>query len=106
MPEEGVPAAHARWLAGHLLAHSLERITARDIGRVYRDLRGKRPEAELAMSVLEDAGWVQREAGRADSASWAINPRLHTKFSAAAAAERDRREAVRELIRRKVEIEG
>jgi hypothetical protein len=104
MPEEGLPAAHARWAAGHILAHGLERITARDIGRVYRDLRGKRAEAELAMSVLEDAGWVQREACRADSASWAINPGLHTKFSAAAVAERDRREAVRELIREKVEI--
>ncbi|MBL8660601.1 MAG: DUF3987 domain-containing protein [Rhodospirillales bacterium] len=105
MPEEGQPAAHARWLAGYILAHGLERITARDIGRVYRDLRGKRAEAELAMSVLEDAGWAQRsEVGRADSASWAINPGVHTKFSAAAAIERDRRETVRELIRQKVDM--
>jgi hypothetical protein len=103
MPEEGEPSAHARWLAGHILAHRLECITARDIGRVYRHLRGKRAETDAAMSVLVDTGWaVPFETSRADSLSWRINPAVHEHFSAAAAMERDRRDRVREIIRQKV----
>ena len=104
MPEEGEPAAHARWLAGHILAHRLECITARDIGRVYRHLRGKRGETDAAMSVLVDTGWaVPSETSRTDSLSWNVNPAVHEHFSAAAAIERNRRDHVREIIRQKVE---
>jgi hypothetical protein len=32
---------HARWIAGHILAHpELERLSPREIGRAYRELRG------------------------------------------------------------------
>jgi Protein of unknown function (DUF3987) len=34
MPEEGALASHARWIAGHILSHRLDHITARDIGRL------------------------------------------------------------------------
>ena len=58
MPEEGAPAAHARWLAGHVLAHKSDTITAREIGRAYRPLRGKPIVIEQTMAVLCDAGWA------------------------------------------------
>ena len=34
-----VQTGHAQWIAGHILAHRLDRITSRDIVRAYRDLR-------------------------------------------------------------------
>jgi hypothetical protein len=99
LPEEGAPTAHARWIAGHVLAHKLERVIARDIGRAYRPLRGKALETEQAMAVLCDAGWSRRIEGRHDSPRWAINPAIHTRFEQTAAAERDRRQRVLKSIR-------
>ena len=60
MPEEGAAAGHARWIAQHILAHGAATITSSEIGRVYRDLRGKVTEIAAAMDVLVDTGWVQR----------------------------------------------
>ena len=58
LPEEGAPAAHARWIAGHILAHGAQDITAREIGRAYSALRGKPGENRRAMDILVDAGWA------------------------------------------------
>jgi hypothetical protein len=99
LPEEGAPTAHARWIAGHVLAHKLERVIARDIGRAYRPLRGKALETEQAMAVLCDAGWSRRIEGRHDSPRWSINPAIHARFEQTAAAERDRRQRVLKSIR-------
>jgi hypothetical protein len=54
------------------------------------------------MGVLFDAGWVMETDTRADCLCWRVNPAVHGRFKAAAEAEKQRREAVRELIRKKV----
>jgi Protein of unknown function (DUF3987) len=102
MPEEGLPASHARWIAGYILAHRSEQIRAREIGRAYRALRGKPQEIIDIMGVLSDAGWAIPANTRVDSACWRVNPAVHGRFKEAAEAEAKRRETVRELIRKKV----
>lgn len=99
MPDEGAPATHARWIAGHILAQGKESITARDIGRAYRPLRGRSRDASEAMSMLVDAGWATPTDARHDSVAWTINPVVHTCFAAAAAKERERRAQVHATIR-------
>ena len=58
LPEAGSPATHARWIAGHVLAHGLDNITASKIGRAYRELRGKLKDLELSLYYrrLSDLG--------------------------------------------------
>jgi hypothetical protein len=104
LPDEGSPAIDARWLAGHMLVSPAEKITAREIGRAYRRLRGKHAEIGDAMGVLCDAGWAKPiDAPRHDSAQWAINPAIHTVFAKAATAEKERRAQVVTAIRARAE---
>jgi hypothetical protein len=51
--------SHAQWIAGHILAHRMERITSRDIVRAYRDLRPPEARAELdaVMTSLTTISW-------------------------------------------------
>jgi hypothetical protein len=102
MPEEGAPAAHARWIAGHVLAHGHNEILARDIGRGYRPLRGRPAEIEQAMAVLCDAGWAARVESRVDSMRWRINPAVHSIFAEAAKREQERRERTQKVIRKRI----
>ena len=90
-----------RRLAG-ILAHRAEYITASEIGRAYRPLRGKPAGIGEAMAVLNDAGWTRPVESRHDGARWAINPAAYKVFAAAAAAERDRRAQVRQAIKTQV----
>ena len=99
---DGDGLSHARWIAGHILTHKLDHITARDIGRACRQLRGKPLEIAAAMDVLDHADWTAPDAARTDSMRWTINPSVHTRFAAAAEAERAERAKVRDLIRRQV----
>jgi len=98
MPEEGAPAAHARWIAGYILTRRAEHIAASEIGRAYRPLRGKPGEIAEAMAVLNDVGWTTPSEARHDGARWSINPAVHQVFEAAALAERERRMQVRQAI--------
>jgi hypothetical protein len=102
LPEEGAPVAHARWIAGYILAHQSDHITAREIGRAYRPLRGKPLEVDQAIAVLCDASWAIPSEGRHDGARWRVNPAVHVRFAAAAAHEKKRRETVLATIRRQV----
>jgi hypothetical protein len=102
MPEDGAPTAHSRWLAGYILAHRSDAITAREIGRAHRPLRGKPVEIDQAMAVLTDAGWAVPAEGRSDGARWSVNPAVHLKFAVAAQAEKERRAHVTAAIRAKV----
>jgi hypothetical protein len=102
MPEEGAPAGHARWIAGHILAHKLDTIAARDIGRAYRPLRGKPIDTHQAMDVLGDAGWTSPAPARSDSMRWSVNPAVHTLFEHAAKTEKERRERIFKTIRANV----
>jgi hypothetical protein len=89
---------HARWIAGHILAHGLSRMTARDVGRAYHDLRGDTAGIARAMGLLEHAGWVRSDQ-HPKAPKWEVNPVVHALFAERAAAERARRERIRELIR-------
>lgn len=99
---DGKEQANARWIAEHILANKLTHITARDVGRAFRPLRGKLLEIAASMDVLTHAGWTLQTEARADGLRWKINPAVHTRFAAAAAAEKARRRAVRGLIKRKM----
>ncbi len=58
-----VQTSHAQSIAGHILAHRMDRITSRDIVRVYRDLRHPEARAELdaVMASLTTVGWLEPE---------------------------------------------
>jgi hypothetical protein len=96
-------AGHARWIAGHILAHGLDRITSRDIARAYSALRSPEAKDGLAsvMASLVTVGWLEPEpptnAFKPVSA-WAVNPAVHLAFEARAAREREEREQTRERI--------
>ncbi len=103
MPEDGFIGSHARWIAGYILARECRSISMSQIGRAYRELRGKTREFQIVMQFLSDAGWVApEEQTRHDSFVWRVNPAVYTVFSARAKEERERREQVRELIKIKV----
>jgi hypothetical protein len=94
---------HARWIAGHILAHHLDRITSRDIVRAYGALRAPEAKDELVsvMASLVTIGWLEPEeptnAFRPVS-TWAVNPAVNVTFEARAAREREAREQTRERI--------
>lgn len=105
LPEDG-SASHARWIAEYVLARKSEQVTARELGRANRKLRGKAVAIVEAMAVLVDAGWataIDGGRGRVDSTAWRINPLIHTRFASVAERERERRAEIRQLIRQKVE---
>ena len=54
---------HAQWIAGHILAHGLDRITTRDVVRAYRALSSPEDKDELAavMASLVSVAWVEPE---------------------------------------------
>jgi hypothetical protein len=88
---------HARWVACHILAHRLQQVSARDIGRVYHELRGDIPGIVRTMGLLEHAGWA-RGGQHPKTPKWEINPAVHARFVGRAAAERARRDRIQELI--------
>ena len=92
------PIDSARWIAGHILAHGLQGITRRDIGRASLGLRGKTQPIMDAMEVLADTAWV-RSDGVSASPSWTVNPLVHVTFPELAAKERSERMQTREKIR-------
>ena len=91
--------SHARWVAGHLLSRKLDSISARDVGRAYREIRGDRAEIIATMELLDHAGWVQPHPDRPRDTAWLVNPRIHSTFAFSAVAEKAKREAVREQVR-------
>ena len=92
---------HVRWMAGYILAHGTAQLSARDIGRVYRELRGDDAGILQTMVTLEHAGWCKSD-NHPKRPKWAINPEVHSRFAVKAEEERKRREQTRELIKRKI----
>ena len=90
---------HARWVAGYVLSRRLQSITARDIGRAYREVRGKGAEIAATMDLLDHAGWVAPDPDRPKGSAWLINPRVHDVFCGQAAGEKARRNALRTQVR-------
>jgi hypothetical protein len=92
-------AAHARWIAGYLLAHGLRTVTLREIGRAYRNLRGDHQAIREAMGALEIAGWVKPvDINGKPPSRWEVFPLVHRKFAARGDAERIRRDAEKAKI--------
>jgi hypothetical protein len=96
--------ADPMWVAGHILAHGLTDISANQIGRAYRKLRGDKRAIRRTMDTLELLGWV-KPAGRgkrgvnpSDVAKWDVNPLVHTMFATRAEKEAaERRDTVAKI---------
>jgi hypothetical protein len=102
-----VQTGHAKWIAGHILAHGSMRITVRDVVRAYIQLRAPEARDELhsVMASLVAIGWLDPEPRRnplADVSTWRVNPAVHTLFAARAEREREERERrARETVERR-----
>jgi hypothetical protein len=102
-----VQTGHAKWIAGHILAHRLDRIAVRDVVQSYKALRAPemRGELESVMASLAAADWLDPELPRnpfKPVIAWRVNPRVHALFAERAEQERqERRERQEETIRRK-----
>ena len=88
---------HARWIAGHILAKKIYKITARDIYRAYRELRNDPDAINKAMQALTVSGWVKpTKFGKNNlPQKWLINLQVHIIFAERAKIEKKRRQEVR-----------
>ena len=100
---------HARWIAGFILAHELQRITTRDVVRAYGAL--KAPESKdvltAVMASLVTIGWLEPEVPAYPMkpvSAWGVNPKVHSLFADRAARERDAREKARVDIMADIEV--
>ena len=86
-------------VAGHILAHRLEKVTNRDVQRGDRTMRRltKRDTQEV-FEQLEALGWLTRTPGPRQAQHWMVNPKVHVRFAERAAKEAAQRAATRELI--------
>ena len=100
---------HARWIAGHILAQKLERITTRDVVRAYGALRAPECKVELAdvMASLVTVSWLEPEVPSNPMKpvwAWTVNPAVHSLFADKAARERVLREKARADIAADIEV--
>jgi hypothetical protein len=90
--------ADMEWIAGYILAHRSDEVSAREIKRGNHEMTDD--SIRDAMNVLTEANWlgqpVEERAKR--SISWPVNPRVHVLFAERAAAERQRREETKRVI--------
>lgn len=91
----------ARWIAGHILAHKLEKITGRDVAQAYFPEKKKNDDRLFAaMAILTNANWLRVPVTERNGQSvvWTVNTRVHTRFAALAEREATRRTAIRQRI--------
>ncbi len=94
--KNNVDDRNTRNVAGHVLAHGLQSVTA---FQIERSLHLDRVDIDTVMARLQAAGWAEPVAHRADGAKWAINPKVHDgRFADRAARESSEREAIRRRI--------
>jgi hypothetical protein len=103
--------AHARWIAGHILANKFKKITARDIYRAYREFRSDLEGADheginRAMAGLVIAGWVKPLGNnkRGYYTRWEVNPAVYSIFAEKANTEKQRREEIKTSIQQAAEF--
>jgi Protein of unknown function (DUF3987) len=102
-----VQTGHVKWVAGHILANDLDRITVRDVYRAYTALSAPEDRDELhsVMASLVSLGWLDPEQPRNPLnpvASWRVNPRVHATFTERSEQERqERRQRQEETIARR-----
>lgn len=94
---------HARWIAGHILAQGLERVSVFEIRRAFSALSDDVRAIETATQVLELGAWITPDGKRAARHDFAkmkfrVNPRVHEMFAERADRERIEREAAKERI--------
>jgi hypothetical protein len=88
-------------VAGHVLAHKLERVTNRDIQRGDRTMRKlTRRDVDAIFEQLDALGWVIRTPGPrpSDPPHWIVNPVVHQKFAERGQAEAERRQRARTML--------
>jgi hypothetical protein len=88
-------------IAGHILAHKLDKITNRDVQRGDRTMRGLKDfEIRPLLEQLAALGWLERiDPPRPSSAPhWQVNPAVHLRFAERGKRENDRRRQARETI--------
>jgi hypothetical protein len=94
---------HARWIAGYILAERFERITSRDLVRVYSPLKAPEAKTELGevMASLVTVGWLEPEPPTNAAKpvhAWRVNPAVHVLFAQRAEQEQERRRKARERV--------
>lgn len=93
-----------QWVAGYILTRDLATITAREIGRAYRSLRGsdKRTKLKAVMTTLAMQDWVKLT--NETRGEWKVNPAVHDgRFRTIKESEARRRAAVKAEIAATVE---
>jgi hypothetical protein len=88
-------------LAGHILAHKLDRITNRDVQRGDRTMRGLTDqEIRPLLEQLAALGWLDRlDPPRPSSPPhWKVNPAVHARFAERGQREAQRRQKARQVI--------
>jgi hypothetical protein len=81
-------------VAGHILAHRLDRITNRDVQRGDRTMRRlTKRDTELLFEQMEALGWLTRRPGTrpTDPPHWIVNEHCHQLFGNRAKQEAERR---------------
>ena len=94
---------HARWIAGYILAHKLERVATRDVTRAYRPFKSPEAQREMTavMASLVALAWLEPEEPSnpvKPVSSWLVNPAVHTAFAEHARQEDERRARARQQI--------
>ena len=100
---------HAKWMAGHILAHGITKISTRDVRLAYGALRAPECKYELAdvMASMTAVGWLEPEVPTnpvKPVGSWMVNPAVHALFASRADTERRSREASRGEIAARAEV--
>lgn len=88
-------------IAGHILARKLERITNRDVQRGDKAMRSLRDQdVQPLLQQLAAMGWLEKVDGPRPSSAphWMVNPAVHSRFTARALAERERRDEARRVL--------
>ena len=88
-------------IAGHILAHKLDRITNRDVQRGDRTMRGLKDfEIRPLLEQLAALGWLDRiDPPRPSSPPhWQVNPAVHARFAQRGEREAQRRQEARQTI--------
>jgi hypothetical protein len=99
---------HARWIAGYILSHGMERVSIRDVVRSYKTLSAPeaRRELDAVMASLVSVSWLEPEEPSNPAkgvSAWTVNPIVHSRFAARAKAEAERRAKAKEQIAEAVE---
>jgi hypothetical protein len=85
----------ARWIAGHILAHKLERFSDRDIYRANnRTFQNNRERLKRALAELVNLNWLKTELPQ-----WVVNPLVHVRYAERAEQEQQQREFVKTQLK-------